>query len=148
MNALVVDASVALKWTVTEQGTDDANDLLDNGALLIAPEHLLGEVGNGLRKRVAQGVLGRDEAIAALDAIVQLEIEYVTGAERWARTLRDALAWGVTTYDAIYIAVAVDLGAPLITADRRLLTSATALGLPVLGLGDRGPEVPPARRPS
>lgn len=148
MNAIVVDASVALKWTVTEPGSDAANELLDGDALLVAPEHLLGEVGNGLRKRVGQGVLGREVALAAIDAIRQLEIEFVAGAERWARTLGDALTWGVTTYDALYIAVAVDLGAPLVTADRRLLSSASAAGLPVRGLGDQGPEVPPARRPS
>ena len=57
---LVIDASVALKWLVTEAGSAAANDLLDRAAdgetLLVAPEHLLGEVGNGLRKRVAQRV--------------------------------------------------------------------------------------------
>jgi predicted nucleic acid-binding protein len=148
VNTIVIDASVALKWTVTEPDSDAANALLERDALLVAPEHLLGEVGNGLRKRVAQGRLSQEEAIAAIDSIFQLEIEFVSGAERWARTLGDALRWGVTTYDALYIAVAVDLGAVLVTADQRLLASAATAGLPVRGLGDLGPEVPSARRPS
>jgi predicted nucleic acid-binding protein len=148
VNTIVVDASVALKWAVMEPGSDAANALLERDALLVAPEHLLGEVGNGLRKRVAQGRLSQEDAIAAIDSIFQLEIEFVSGAERWTRTLADSFRWGVTTYDALYIAVAVDLGALLVTADQRLLTSAVTAGLPVRGLSDRGPEVPPARRPS
>lgn len=148
MSTVVVDASVALKWTVTEPGSDAANALLAGGALLVAPEHLLGEVGNGLRKRVAQRVLSREDAVEALAAVSDLGIEFVSGAERWARTLADALAWSVTTYDALYVALAVDLGAPLVTADRRLLASASAAGLPVRALDDGGPQVRTARTPS
>jgi predicted nucleic acid-binding protein len=148
VNTIVIDASVALKWTVTEPGSDAANALLERDMLLVAPEHLLGEVGDGLRKRVAQGRLTPEDAVAAIDSILRLEIEFVSGAERWARTLTDALRWGVTTYDALYVAVAVDLGAELITADQRLLASAISVGLPVRGLDDDGPEVPSARRPS
>jgi predicted nucleic acid-binding protein len=148
VSTIVIDASVALKWAVTEPGSVTANALLERDALLVAPEHLLGEVGNGLRKRVAQKVLSREDAIAALESIVQLEIEFISGAERWARTLADALRWGVTSYDALYVAVAVDLDAVLVTADQRLLASAAIAGLPVRGLEDPGPEVPFARRPS
>ncbi len=54
---LVVDASVALKWVVTEVGSDQASDLLTQMArracALVAPEHLVGELGTGLGKRVA-----------------------------------------------------------------------------------------------
>jgi predicted nucleic acid-binding protein len=58
--SLVVDASVALKWVVTEPGSVEAAALLDEIAagvvVLVAPEHLIGEVANGLQKRVAQQV--------------------------------------------------------------------------------------------
>jgi len=60
--AVVVDAAVALKWVVTEPGSEQAGALLTamaEGALsLVAPEHLVGEISNGLRKRsiaVAEG---------------------------------------------------------------------------------------------
>jgi hypothetical protein len=65
--SLVVDASVALKWVVTEPGSEEAASLLDElatGTLaLLAPEHLVGEVANGLRKRVAQNVLTAKDAV-------------------------------------------------------------------------------------
>jgi plasmid stability protein len=65
-DVLVIDASVAMKWVVTESGSDQDAALLTElagGAVsLVAPEHLLGEVGNGLRRRVAQGVLTTADA--------------------------------------------------------------------------------------
>ncbi|MDA8044703.1 MAG: type II toxin-antitoxin system VapC family toxin [Actinomycetota bacterium] len=132
---IVVDASVALKWAVTEPGSDDANVLLDgmiNGEVaLVAPEHLLGEVGNGLRKRVAQRILAVPDALAAFEALIDLEMEFIGGSERWRRSLSAALDWGVTTYDAIYILLAMDLGSELITADQRLADCAHARSLPV-----------------
>lgn len=88
----VVDASVALKWVVTEAGSDAASALLTGMASgevsLVAPEHLIGELGNGLRKRVAQGVLSADDALAALDAVAGLELKLVGGPDRWFRSLR------------------------------------------------------------
>ncbi|MBS1848691.1 MAG: type II toxin-antitoxin system VapC family toxin [Actinobacteria bacterium] len=126
--ALVVDASVALKWVVTEDGSVQANGLLDQvaggGLTLVAPGHLLGEVGNGLRKRVAQRVLTRADAIAGFDAIGRVGIEFVSGRLHWGRTLRAALDWNLTTYDALYLLLAEDLGVDLVTADRRLIDAA------------------------
>lgn len=136
MNAVVVvDASVALKWVVAESGSHEANqlldDLADNTVSLAAPEHLVGEVGNGLRKRIVQGLLSVDEAQAALDAIAALDLELVGGSERWFRALPAAVEWGLTTYDALYVLLALDLGAELLTADLRLVESAIRRSLPV-----------------
>jgi len=137
---VVVDASVALKWVVTEAGSDEATSLLthlaDGAVSLVAPEHLIGEVGNGLRKRVAQGVLDADDALAALDAVASLGLEFIGGTERWFRSLRAALDWGVTTCDALYVLLALDLDAELITADLRLVDSALRKSLPVRPLTD------------
>lgn len=135
---LVVDASVALKWVVTEEGSDEASMLLsqlaDEDLKLIAPEHLIGEVANGLRKRVGQGTVGVDDALAALDAIAALGVEFFGGQERWLRSLDAALEWELTTYDALYVLLALDLQAELITADRRLAHSAQMRSLPVRSL--------------
>ena len=132
---LVVDASVALKWVVDEAGSAEAGALLTDvgpgGTSLVAPEHLLGEVGNGLRKRVAQGVLTADDALAALDAMLDLDLELFGGSGRWHPSLRAALDWGVTTYDALYVLLALDLDAELVTADRRLVDAGRTASLPV-----------------
>lgn len=139
---LVVDASVALKWVMTEVGSDQASDLLtqlaQGASALVAPEHLVGEVGNGLRKRVAQGVLSTDDALSALDAIAALELELVDGADRWFRSLPAALDWELS-------------GTPEVTAstsaDRRLAAGSgwevAVQGAQQGGQAADGPAVPP-----
>lgn len=132
---VVVDASVALKWVVSEPGSDAANALLTDMAegttTLVAPEHLVGEVGNGLRKRVAQRILDADDALGALAAITSLDLGFIGGADRWFRSLGAALDWDLTTYDALYVLLALDLDSELITADLRLADSARKSSLPV-----------------
>lgn len=49
---------------------------------------LVGEVSNGLRKRITQRVLNVDDALAALEAIAELELDLIGGSERWFRTVR------------------------------------------------------------
>ena len=116
----------------------------------MAPEHLVGEVANGLRKRVAvrrihrfssfeaargramesQNLLTVEDACAALDAIAHLELTFVGGAGRWFRCLAAALEWRITTYDALYVLLARDFDAELVTADERLHTAATGMPHP------------------
>jgi predicted nucleic acid-binding protein len=98
---------------------------------LSAPEHLVGEVANGLGKRVAQGILTAGEALEALASIAALELDFRGGAARWFRTLRAAMDWQVTAYDALYVLLARDLDAELVTADERLVDAARAKSLPV-----------------
>lgn len=108
--------------------------LLDDmavGALALAPEHLIGEVANGLGKRVAQHVLTVEDACAALDAITHLELTIVGGAGRWFQCLPAALEWGITAYDALYV-LARDFDAVLVTADEQLHTSTTGMAVQLL----------------
>ncbi len=131
----VIDASVALKWVVSEAGSDEAEalltDMADGTLTLIAPEHLVGEVGNGLRKRVAQRIINAEDALSAFAAIASLDLGFIGGANLWFRSLRAALDWGLTNYDALYVLLALDLGTELITADLRLTDSARRKSLPV-----------------
>lgn len=132
---VVVDASVALKWVVSEDGSEQANtllaDLADGTITLAAPEHLVGEVANGLRKRVAQGVVSAEDALAALEAIVALELELLGGTRRWLQTLQASMDWQLTTHNALYVLLALDLDAELVTADDRLANSARERSLPI-----------------
>lgn len=50
------------------------------------------------------------------------------GTGRWVRCLAAAMQWGLTTYDAVYVLLALDLDAELVTADTRLLDAGLRLG--------------------
>jgi predicted nucleic acid-binding protein len=64
VNALVIDASIAVKWVVEEEGTAAALSLRKR-ARLIAPDLLISECANILWKKVRRRELSKDEAILA-----------------------------------------------------------------------------------
>jgi predicted nucleic acid-binding protein len=85
---------------------------------LAAPHLMPVEVANILRRAALAGELTADVAAQAHDDLVLLRVDffpYEPHAQRvWQ--LRDNL----TAYDAWYVAVAEDLGAPLVTLDGRI----------------------------
>ncbi|MDZ7678340.1 MAG: type II toxin-antitoxin system VapC family toxin [Acidimicrobiales bacterium] len=115
---LVVDASVIVAALVDSGSDGDwAADILD-GHVLAAPHHMPIEAANILRRATLSGELTTDSAALAHGDLLALRIElfpYAPLAERcWQ--LRE----NVTTYDAAYVALAEQLGAPLATVDQRL----------------------------
>ena len=56
---LVVDASVAVKWLVAEDGSDAADRLLTDGDDLYAPRLMTSEVANTLWRKVRLGEIKR-----------------------------------------------------------------------------------------
>ena len=61
MNTFVIDASIAVKWVVEENGTAEAL-VLRQKAKLIAPELLVAECANILWKKVQRHELLKEEA--------------------------------------------------------------------------------------
>lgn len=57
---IVVDASVAVKWLVAEEGSDVANRLLTDGGDLYAPRLMASEVANALWRKARLGEIERD----------------------------------------------------------------------------------------
>ena len=115
---LVVDASVIVAALV-DSGVDGdwALDLLD-GHALAAPHHMPIEAANILRRASLVEDITPDTAALAHGDLLALRVAlfpYAPLAERcWQ--LRE----NVTTYDAVYVALAEQLDAPLATLDQRL----------------------------
>ena len=119
----VVDASVALKWVLPEHGQAAARRLLDSGDDLSAPELLLLEAANALIRHVRLRSISRIEAASAyrtIDVIFhapQASEPLIPSAFRLALELEHPL------YDCIYLALAVETKAKLITADGKFVTA-------------------------
>jgi predicted nucleic acid-binding protein len=126
---LVVDASVAVKWFFQETGHRSARALFARGEAFTAPSTLLPEVGNVAWKRFQNGEITREEAIR----VVQLapgpfsEIVPVEGLVEQAATI--AVDAGHPIHDCLYLALCARQALPLVTADKRLYTLGTDLGL-------------------
>jgi len=74
VNTFVIDASIAIKWVVEEDGTSEAL-VLRQKAKLIAPDLLVAECANIFWKKVQRGELLKAEALFAARLLQGAEIE-------------------------------------------------------------------------
>jgi predicted nucleic acid-binding protein len=123
---LVVDASVAVKWFVREVHADAAKRCFDRSHELSAPDLIWPEFGNVLWKKVRRGELAAEEARGMLADLRGFPLAVVDGKPLIERAFDLAQALGSTVYDSLYLALAIDTGACLVTADWRFRASVIA----------------------
>jgi predicted nucleic acid-binding protein len=116
---LVVDASVGLKWVLEEPDSDVAEALVRIEPDLCVPDFWLNEATNVLWLQVQRKLFTPDEAREGL-ALLRAQIEPTPTAHM--RLHEVALDIGITTghstYDTLYLAFAVAMGASaVVTAD-------------------------------
>ena len=129
----VIDASVALKWFVSEEGCEKAVSLrekqISGEADFAAPDLLLYEVAHVL---VAKKHFDVSEAQDAIGCVLDVVADVVA----LDRALMDnaiqlARQFGLSVYDACYAALASKQDAVLVTDDRELLLTARRMGIQV-----------------
>lgn len=115
---VVVDASVLVALTSDNGPTGDwaAGMLLSEE--MLAPELALVEATNILRRLERTDRLSQLEAGSAAVDLVELGIQLFPFAPQAARVW--ALRANLTSYDALYVAIAEHVDAPLATLDRKL----------------------------
>jgi len=116
----VIDASVAVKWVVAEEGTPQALALRQR-TKLIAPELLVAECANILWKKVARDELSREEALLAAKLLQGAEVELLPMRSLFEVATSLAIELDHPAYDCIYLALAVEHDCQFVTADERLL---------------------------
>jgi predicted nucleic acid-binding protein len=129
----VIDASATVEYLLeSDVGLQVA--ALIAGARLVAPEMLDAEVLSALRRKVQVQAISEAWALEALARLEDLPIERVSH-----RTLTRA-AWelrhNVSAYDALYVAIAQERGATLLTFDGPLTRApASVLDVAVRNVG-------------
>ena len=118
--AIVIDASVAVKWIIDEPDSAEARSLLvpvknRETTILVAPALLPVEVHYAVAKRYRRSQASQAQLEGALPALVRIF------------SLLAPLV-----YDCIYIALAVESHAALATADRAQAAVAQKANVPVL----------------
>jgi predicted nucleic acid-binding protein len=115
----VLDASVLVEYlTDGEHGESSRRQIESSRGWLWAPHLVDAEVGHALRGEVRAGEISARAAKAALADLLEMRLQRVSHhllAER-AWELRQNLSF----YDALYVALAEVLEAPLVTLDVRL----------------------------
>jgi predicted nucleic acid-binding protein len=129
----VLDTSVAVAWYLDEAFSTSARGwqdrLLAGKVRLLVPSLHYLEFANVLRTLTLRGQLSTELATDLYELHLDAPLE-TADAERNV-LLATALDFGATTYDAAFIALAVALGVPLITAERTTTGWVTKLGAQV-----------------
>jgi predicted nucleic acid-binding protein len=123
MKGFVLDTSVVLKW-FSEFGESDLPQaiqlrqaLLDGSVLFTVPELLFYELSNALRYNPS---LSSRDVQEALDSVIDMGL-VVKGVDKrvMAEAISIAFKYGVTVYDAYFLALSRIERKPLIIADYR-----------------------------
>ena len=120
MTGYVIDASVMVKWLVTEDHSESAAGLLGIGATLVAPALVFAEAANALWAMKRRGDITAEDLSDAVDALQAVPVslplpmpQLVPAAARLAVDLDHPV------YDCFYLALAVQTQYPVVTADGR-----------------------------
>ena len=141
MKAFIVDSSVVAKWLPplnNEPLASEARVLLADwtrGKIeLSVPDLLLIEVANVLWKATRAGRCKAVEARGALKILISYGLPVAASATLLETAVRIGIEYERTVYDSIYVALAVESGRELITADEKL-ANALAAYFPVKWIG-------------
>lgn len=110
----------------TEQGRSIAARIADPVLTLHAPHLVDVEVAQALRRYVREGAIDAAAAQAAIADLRALDLERHAHEHLLDRVW--ALRENFTAYDAVYLALAEALDAPLLTCDGRLARAPGAAG--------------------
>ena len=124
MIAIIVDASVGVKWFVPEVHAAEARQWRNGPDVLHVPAFFFDlEIANILWKKVRRGEITRADAdlireqLSALPLVRHPEIPLLASAFDLAVQAQR------TVYDCLYLALAMQLGGRMLTADQRLYNS-------------------------
>lgn len=121
---LVIDASVAIKWVIEEEGSDAARALVAQ-EMLTAPDFLAIEYANVFWALARAGKLSRELARGALDAVLAAPIRLRPTADYASAAHAIAFDLEQTVYDSVYLAVAMAERATLVTAGGEFAAAAS-----------------------
>jgi predicted nucleic acid-binding protein len=123
MKRIVVDASVVAAAFFRERHAEAAKTILLSKARLIAPDLIHAEIASVIWKRRRRGEIDSNEAIELLNNMLDLPIEIFSSEQLIGSALVMAMQTDRTVYDCLYVALAMQEKATMISADRRLVNA-------------------------
>jgi len=125
LNRSVIDASLVLKWYLSDEEFGETSlrllqRYLDGDVEFLAPTLLEYEVLNALVYAQRKGRIEPESISLALEGFFDLGMELAPVTDLFPRILFFCQTYKCTAYDSSYLALAEAEGVDLITADRKL----------------------------
>ena len=142
---MVVDASLAVKWLVSEVHSDKAFALAhlwaSQATQPVAPHLMPVEVANALHRRVLRQEVTQETAIRLMESLLAsgIELREASDLHRRALILAGRLRQNAV-YDAHYLALAEALHCELWTADEKFYRAAASPTSNIRWVGEADPN--------
>ena|ERR1044072_3427210 len=124
---MILDSSVALKWLVPEDRSDEAAALVGQTDLLV-PTFFHAEIANALWKKARRGEILLEEIAPHFAQLPHL-VTTLDETDAISRALEIAVELDHAVYDCIYLALAEARDDVLLTADLRFSAKVARTGL-------------------
>ena len=137
---LTIDASVVVKWYVSETHSEEAYVLLGHRLERFAPDFVLVELANIFWKKARLREIGDPLTYFQELARIREAVVLISSADLIERAAQVAAQIDHPVYDCLYLACAEATGSTLITVDRKLRDTAadSALDVDVQYIGAHG----------
>lgn len=134
----VIDASVAIKWYISEIYENEAVSLLGGKNRLHVPELILSEFANTIWLIVRRGTLTQAEGEQIISDFLKQKWTIHSQKTYIDSAYKGAVSSNQTVYDWTYLALAVSLSCGMVTADEKFYKAleTTPLKSNLLWIGD------------
>ena len=141
----VVDASVAVKWQLRDEPDADLAlavlaDFRDGHTQFVAPAQLRYEVASAIRNALRMNRLTIADGRTAISEFLAWGIPVVDDDALIGAAYLEAVRFGCSFYDGLYLALANRLGSPFVFADNHLRNALGTQFLQALWLTDYVPH--------
>ena len=126
---LVADTNIFLAVVLNEPEREIIIEMTAE-AELVAPSVLPFEIGNALSSLYRRGLLSRQQVLQAWKFSQQIPV--ALQQVQFAQALEIAMNFRIFAYDAYFLACALTLHAPLMSMDKKMLSVAKELAIPVI----------------
>ncbi len=120
----VLDASVAVKWTLPEADSAQAlrilDDIDDHLIEALAPNTFPVEVAHALTKAERRGIIPHGAAFLGVSGVLSSVVVLHDYIDLLPRAVELASEKRIGVYDCLYVALAEEQGCSLLTSDARL----------------------------
>jgi len=125
---MVIDASVVLKWYLTDEelgvkAISLLGEYVSNELDILAPSLLEYEIMNGLMIAQKRGRIKEEKILSAIEGFENLGINLRSLSHLYPQVILFCKTYNRSVYDASYMALALDEGISLITADEGLFNA-------------------------
>ena len=137
MTGFIVDASVLVEHLVSGPRAEVARDFLQQlkaDEFVTVTDFCLTECTNAIWKQHRFHGMSEDMAFRVFDLLRETDLRIVPADPFLGESLAIGMRHRLAIYDACYIAIAADLGYPLVSLDRRQLRAASAEGLRIINI--------------